>query len=243
MNQLVKRLRDLIDRAEVFKNVKTVDPVLTPAFEKEFHVMGEASFSLEGPSQLTDWVAEDFWSRVGRSPKDWNLVKLHFDRKRSIVIRLKPAVYAHVVEGVLHCSTGPAIEFADGAKGYFWKGLRMPAEAIMHPDTFLTAKKILAEQNMEIRRSYIEIIGGAKFTLMIGAKKVHKDEFGELYKKRVENGIEFAFAKVKNSTPEPDGSFKDYWLRVDPRSETCYEAVGRSFLGDRWQQYNPQVQT
>lgn len=204
--------------------------------------MGQAVFDLEGPSQLTDWVADDFWSRVGRTPRDWNLVKLHFSKDKSILIKLKPALYAHVVEGVLHCSTGPAIEFKDGSKGFYWKGLRMPADAILHPQTFLTEKKILGEANLEIRRSYIEILGGERFTKMIGAKKVHKDEFGELYKKTVDR-MEFAFAKVKNSTPEPDGSFKDYWLRVDPRSETCYEAVGRSFLGDQWQRYNPQVQT
>jgi hypothetical protein len=31
--------------------------------------------------------------------------------------------------------------------------------------------------------------------------------------------------KLRNSTREPDGSFKPYWLRVDPRCETAHAAV------------------
>ena len=35
--------------------------------------------------------------------------------------------------------------------------------------------------------------------------------------------------EVLNSTPEPDGSFKDYWLRVPPTMETARQAVAWTF--------------
>ncbi len=35
--------------------------------------------------------------------------------------------------------------------------------------------------------------------------------------------------KVVNSTPEPDGSFKDYFLRVPPTCQTALEAVAWTF--------------
>ena len=35
--------------------------------------------------------------------------------------------------------------------------------------------------------------------------------------------------KVVNSTPEPDGSFKDYFLRVPPDMQTAHQAVAWTF--------------
>jgi hypothetical protein len=46
--------------------------------------------------------------------------------------------------------------------------------------------------------------------------------------------------KVVNSTPEPDGSFKDYLLRVPPDIRTPREAVAWTFATD---DYRPAVQT
>ena len=49
-------------------------------------------------------------------------------------------------------------------------------------------------------------------------------------------------AKVVNATPEPDGSFKDYFLRVPPAMERARQAVAWTFRMQEME-YNPCVQT
>ncbi len=44
---------------------------------------------------------------------------------------------------------------------------------------------------------------------------VHQDDFGTLYRYFL-HGRDLLMVKVVNSTPEPDGSFKDYFLSVHP---------------------------
>ena len=50
-----------------------------------------------------------------------------------------------------------------------------------------------------------------------GIKPVHSDDFGTLYVKPESGDMPaLAVVKVVNSTPEADGSSKDYFLRVHP---------------------------
>ena len=48
--------------------------------------------------------------------------------------------------------------------------------------------------------------------------------------------------EVLNSTPEPDGSRKTYFLRVPPRTRTAREAVAWTF-GVREPDYRPAQET
>jgi hypothetical protein len=48
--------------------------------------------------------------------------------------------------------------------------------------------------------------------------------------------------KLWNSTPEPDGSIKIYWLRVPPGIKTAREAVAWSF-GKEEIEYQPLQET
>lgn len=45
--------------------------------------------------------------------------------------------------------------------------------------------------------------------------------------------------EVRNSTPEPDGSRRTYWLRVPPHVRTCQEAVAWTFGIEGPDQYQP----
>ena len=145
--------------------------------------------------------------------------------------------------GRLHNSNTAALSYREGFKVYAWHGVRVPEWVIKTPH-LITAQIIQEEKNQEIKRCMIEIVGGERFVRELGASKIHEDRFGELYHKVIDPALPaIAYAKLINSTPEPDGSNKIYWLRVDPQSKTCREAVGRSFLGDRWQEYNPSIET
>src|SRR5207248_1377146 len=110
---------------------------------------------------------------------------------------------------------GPAYESRDGWGVYSWHGVTVPREVIVEPKS-ITVGGIEKETNAEIRRVMVERYGAAKYLADSGAKLVSKDEMGELYRKEIAGDEPLVMVKVRNSTPEPDGSVKDYWLRCHP---------------------------
>lgn len=146
--------------------------------------------------------------------------------------------------GRLHNANGPALAYAGNFSVYAWHGLSVPAWFIENPE-HITANTIEKESNQELRRCMISILGGERFVAQLGAIKVHEDKFGVLWKKQVVANLPpVVYAELTNSTAEPDGTFKKYWLRVDSQSQSAHEGVGRSFgFGDDWKLYNPEVET
>jgi hypothetical protein len=128
-------------------------------------------------------------------------------------------------EGRLHNPNGAAIKFrgtcwanwhSNGVNDvYAVHGVRVPKRVI---DGDYTVKDIESETNAEVRRVMIERYGQSKFIVDSGAKEIHKDEFGTLFVKELDNDEPIMMVKVVNSTQETDGTFKDYWIRVDPNA-------------------------
>jgi hypothetical protein len=120
----------------------------------------------------------------------------------------------------------------------------------------ITVEMISKEQNSEIRRVMIDRYGPARYLVDSGAKKIQEDEWGSLYRKEVPGDEPILMVKVVNSTAEPDGSYKDYWLRVHPECRplladgtfgnpqmlTARNAVASTF-GMVGADYSPLVQT
>ena len=75
-----------------------------------------------------------------------------------------------------------------------------------------------------------------------GAQLVQSDRYGELYVKPIQGDETITMVKVINSTPEPDGTNKIYWLRVPPNTPTAHAGVAWSF-GLDVDQYNPMKET
>jgi hypothetical protein len=143
--------------------------------------------------------------------------------------------------GRLHAFDGPALAYPDGWQFYAWRGMEVPA-GLIEGRGQLTVADIEAERNVELRRAMIEVYGQERFLLDSGAHAVHEDEFGTLYWLEVFDDEPLVMVKVRNSTPEPDGTFKDYFLRVPPNIETAREAVAWTF-GLEASVYGPSVQT
>ena len=128
----------------------------------------------------------------------------------------------------------PAIIIRDANTGiiasvsYAWHGVRVPAFVITNPER-ITVDMIDVVDNAEIRRVMITMYGFKEYLSDCGAKLIHKDKTGELYRKDFRNEEPFVFVKVTNSTPEPDGWFKDYFLRVPPTMKNATEAVAWTF--------------
>lgn len=128
----------------------------------------------------------------------------------------KPTVHVEPIEGGrrLHNSEYAALE-SDVENLYFWHGVMVPAFVVTKPE-WITLKHIGDEENAEVRRVLIERYGLSRYLLDSGAKRVAEDEFGELYRTEIPGDEDLVMVKVMNSTSEPDGSQKPYFLRVHP---------------------------
>lgn len=136
----------------------------------------------------------------------------------------------------LHCEDGPA-----RGNEYWIHGVRVPAVVVLAPEN-LRFQQIMSWPNVEVRRVALERM--PKENLFDEQHLVQKDSYGELYSADVGDDREgpMTMVKVINSTPEPDGTFRIYWLRVPPTTKTAHQAVAWTFNIDT-EQYNPSIQT
>jgi hypothetical protein len=128
----------------------------------------------------------------------------------------------------IHCDDGPAVEFSDGFRIHSWHGTLVSEYIIERPEE-ITVEKINSEINTEVRRVMIERFGQGRYLSESDSLKIHHDEFGELYRKQVEDDEPLVMVKLRNSTAEPDGTYKYYFLRVPPDTSTAREAVAWTF--------------
>lgn len=153
----------------------------------------------------------------------------------------RPLVCERDDAGRLHKEDGPALVYADGYQIFSWHGATVPSRIICDPGS-ITFKDIIKEWNAEIRRVMVERYGLGRFIETSGAIEVQKDECGVLYRWEFANDEPLVLVKVMNSTPEPDGTFKPYFLRVPPSMTTAREAVAWTF-DMRPEEYSPSQQT
>jgi hypothetical protein len=144
-------------------------------------------------------------------------------------------------QGRLHNTAGAAIQYPDGWGIWAVGGVRVNKEIIENPET-ITVDKIEGERNTEVRRIMIDLYGQSRYLIDSKARVLNADDYGTLYIKQVPDDEPIVMVKLINSTPEPDGTFKDYFLRVPPTMKTAREAVAWTF-GKSQSQYAPLVET
>jgi hypothetical protein len=133
---------------------------------------------------------------------------------RFIVACERPHTISRDERGRLHSASGPSTAWK-GFGVYHWHGVRVPAWIIEQPES-ITTEKIDKETNTEIRRVMIDRYGAARYLQDGGAVRIADDEYGTLWRKAQSNGEAIVMVEVKNSTPEPEGTRKTYFLRVHP---------------------------
>jgi hypothetical protein len=141
----------------------------------------------------------------------------------------------------LHCEDGPAIEYRDGWGVYYLRGRQVSREIFRRLET-VTVADIENERNVEIRRVMLERYGETRYLEESGATVVDEGEYGVLYRRDFLSGEPLVMLRVLNSTPEWDGSYKPYWLRVPPTMRTAHEAVAWTF-GLTPGQYRPDIES
>lgn len=142
--------------------------------------------------------------------------------------------------GRLHNEHGPAFQCLDWPF-YYWKGTEVPGDLVLRPET-ITTESIVRERNVEVRRVAIERYGAERFVKEMGAETIHEDETGKLLRCEIPGDEPLVFVAVVNSTPEPDGSYKDYWLRVPPTMQRARQAIAWTFQMNE-KDYHPQFES
>jgi len=181
---------------------------------------------------------KDAFARVAKSAGFWYPVRntcYICDRPESIKME---ATRHTTIIGRLHNTDGPAVKYRDGWGVYSIHGV------IFHQDTFtqpIKLDRIVHEGNVEARRLLIEMYGHGNYLRDMKAQRLHRDDWGTLWSLADSVLGQLVMVEVVNSTPEMDGTFKNYFLRVDPRCKTAKEAIASTF-GLLEEEYNPQIQ-
>jgi len=150
-------------------------------------------------------------------------------------------------QGRIHNAEGPSVAWSDGFGLHHLVGVSVKEHLVEQPEK-MTIKEIRETWNMEVRRIMIDSFGRERFLKAAGARLAQQDEYGELYvidppeQGRFRGGEREVMVKVINSTPEPDGQFKPYYLMVPPTIRTAKEGVAWSFDEDETS-YNPLKET
>jgi len=164
-------------------------------------------------------------------------------------------------EGRLHRDDGPAYItptritwYKDGRKHgmdadkygslfYYYENIRVPPHYITNPES-LTLQEVLAHVNTEVRFVGMKIVGMDKVMNDKKTKIIHRDEEKGQVLFQIKGIFQdpVCYVKVVNSTQEPDGTFKDYYLCVPPDVKTCKQAVAWTFRLEE-QEYQPEQET
>ncbi|MGW1885062.1 DUF6745 domain-containing protein [Streptomyces sp. NPDC001970] len=161
--------------------------------------------------------------------------------EKAVVICERPVELHRDEVGRLDRGDGPALAFPDGFALHAWRGMPVPAEFLAGLSS-LTPERIRTEENAELRRVMLEFYGYDRYLTESNATPVHRDETGVLWRIALDDDEDVVMVEVVNSTPEPDGTYKTYWLRVPPGTRTAKEGVAWTF-GLHASVYEPLRQT
>ncbi len=140
-----------------------------------------------------------------------------------------------------HRADGPCVAFPDGFALHAWRGMPVPADFSARL-AGLEAGAIRNEPNAELRRVMLEHYGYERYLAESGAVPLHRDETGVLWRIEMDRDEPVVMVEVVNSTPEPDGTHRVYWLRVPPHTRTARAGVAWTF-GLTPEEYDPERQT
>ncbi|MFD4796562.1 hypothetical protein OG473_05025 [Streptomyces anulatus] len=148
--------------------------------------------------------------------------------EHAVVISERPDVLHRDEAGRLDHGEGPALAYGDGFALHAWRGMPVPA-AFLAELPSLTPERIRSEENAELRRVMLEYYGYDRYLTESGAEPVHRDETGILWRIALDGDEDVVMVEVVNSTPEPDGTYRTYWLRVPPATRTAKDGVAWTF--------------
>lgn len=189
-------------------------------FEKAARTYEAARYRLPVLEPLVRlWAAGVFGFWVAEYP--------HWRQRYCIIV---PRPELHLASGRLHRDDGPAVEWPNGVSYWYWEGLPVPKRAAAKQSERARLQVLVRTRNQELRRMLPERIGYERFLELAGARLVQQDDYGKLWHTDLElEGEPVRTVEVVNATPEEDGSYRRYFLRVPPTIRTARSASAWTF--------------
>lgn len=259
-NRFTSRLRTIFD---VTRNTISAPGLPAHAGRRPVHLLGlpMPPFDSFAPNTFSIWEAYDLLTYAFAREHLYDVVKFDTETQEKLDIWLnlfKAAPWCSFYRNVcfvgmyprttafdeqfrLSNRSGPAIAFADGYEVFAVEGIVVPRKLIESPET-ISISDIDQQGNAAVRRMMVDTYGAARYIEGSAAVFVHEDECGQLYRKEMAGDEPLLMVRVKNSTPEADGTFKYYFLRVPPNMQTAREAVAWTF-GVSPHEYKPEAES
>lgn len=156
----------------------------------------------------------------------------------------KPTINHIGDDGVPSHLDAPAIGFADGYGIFSFQGVTLPPDMIVNPEG-LTAQRIMAEENAEVRRVMMRKFGEGRFVEEIGAAVIDRHDDYILYKADLPDDEPLVMVRMNNSTPMPGTGLQWRSRYVGPPEKEAWAAGQPALQNDpgwyAWEQYDTGV--
>jgi len=128
---------------------------------------------------------------------------------------------------------------AFGSTCFYYENILVPPRFMQDPES-LTFDEVIGHANTEIRYVGMQIYGydrmreEERFDIIdsdVAADGTEREllQCDGVFKGTNGSNERITLVKVTNSTPHPDGTYKDYYLKVPPDMKTCQQAVAWTF--------------
>lgn len=205
-----------------------------------------------GDRATPDWLAAyDFFGRacgVDEVARLHGLMELSraagwwwWPQRGAVVLSERPDHLRLDDQGRLHDPRGPALAYPDGWSLWAWHGVRVPRAVVENPDS-LSAREVLTESDVEVRRVMVERVGLERLIRDGGARRLSEDETGILWRLDMAEDEPIVCVEVTDASPGPGDAFRRHVLRVPPGVRSAREAVAWTFGVDPGE-YRPLIET
>jgi hypothetical protein len=144
----------------------------------------------------------------------------------------RPETLKTDAQGRLHCPDGPALRYPDGWCVWAWKGVEVPAWAILHPER-ITLSTLDDELDPLVRHSLIEIMTPERLIASGAARCLSRDATGVLWGMAwTHRGVmldAWRAVEVVDGTPSADGNHRRYVIPVPGKMRSAREAVAWTY--------------
>jgi len=156
---------------------------------------------------------------------------IYWNFEHCVIACERPSVLKFNDRGQFHATDGPAFAYPDGTAVYTIHGVGIPAHFIEDPES-LKPSDIDQQRNIEVRRVLMDLFGTEKYLRQTGAVVIHNGRNGRKLWWRLgqeDDNEPIVMVEVINSTPESNGEFKHYFIRVPPSIKDADEAIAWTF--------------
>jgi hypothetical protein len=155
-------------------------------------------------------------------------------------VRFAPPGPVDLDAPLVHADGGPAVWWpGTGEQQYYFYGTRV-SKQLIEAIALLAAEPPVRDRAMARRRDRIERTGLDSYLWECGARMVHEDDTGRLWRITLDSPSSWwsrawsrpgsvVVVEVRDATPGPDGRRARHLLRVPPAMHTAREAVAWTF--------------